>query len=178
MQGLFLLQCCAELATDRVKLRKELGDDIWNTLKNIGENPWINIVYNLPTVFLKNYSFSWRTLLFIAVIFVSGVKLDISHYNALLTIYLESEHDFSPLEFLEEIANANVLPNRVTYQKLISQFCNKGQVQEANQIIKHMETEQFPINEDILSSLIYGHFINKYIHTTFLLHYSKNISKL
>ena len=46
--------------------------------------------------------------------------MDISHYNALLRVYLENEHPFSPSEFLSYLRARGVEPNRVTYQRLIS----------------------------------------------------------
>lgn len=51
---------------------------------------------------------------------VAGVLLDVSHYNALLKVYLENEHKFSPTEFLAKLEKKGVEPNRVTYQRLIS----------------------------------------------------------
>ena len=46
--------------------------------------------------------------------------MDISHYNALLRVYLENEHPFSPSEFLSYLRAQGIEPNRVTYQRLIS----------------------------------------------------------
>lgn len=38
MQGLFLLRCCTELIADKSpSLRKELGEEIWRTLKKLGK---------------------------------------------------------------------------------------------------------------------------------------------
>lgn len=42
-----------------------------------------------------------------------GVAFDISHYNALLRVYLENEHSFNPMKFLETLELKNVQPNRV-----------------------------------------------------------------
>lgn len=41
-----------------------------------------------------------------------GVPMDISHYNALLRVYLENEHPFSPAKFLEELEMKGLQPNR------------------------------------------------------------------
>ncbi|KAL7302489.1 hypothetical protein TKK_0005133 [Trichogramma kaykai] len=89
-----------------------------------------------------------------------GTPIDVSHYNALLTLYLENDHEFSPLDFLENMIQADTLPNRVTFQRLIAQFCNHGQVKEANQIIDFVKRNNVPITESILSPLIYGHAMN------------------
>ncbi|ETE71867.1 Leucine-rich PPR motif-containing protein, mitochondrial [Ophiophagus hannah] len=58
----------------------------------------------------------------------AGVVFDVSHYNALLKVYLQNEHDFSPDVFLTKMEEANVQPNRVTYQRLIAAYCNKGDI--------------------------------------------------
>lgn len=41
-----------------------------------------------------------------------GIPMDISHYNALLRVYIENEHPFSPAQFLEELENKGIQPNR------------------------------------------------------------------
>lgn len=38
---------------------------------------------------------------------------DVSHYNALLKVYLQNEHKFSPTDFLAKMEEASVQPNRV-----------------------------------------------------------------
>lgn len=40
------------------------------------------------------------------------VPMDISHYNALLRVYLENEHPFSPTEFLTDLESKGIEPNR------------------------------------------------------------------
>lgn len=41
-----------------------------------------------------------------------NVSMDISHYNALLRVYLENEHPFSPTEFLADLESKGIEPNR------------------------------------------------------------------
>lgn len=48
----------------------------------------------------------WKTLTRL------NIPMDISHYNALLRVYLENEHDFSPAEFLADLESKGVEPNR------------------------------------------------------------------
>lgn len=48
----------------------------------------------------------WKTLTRL------NIPMDISHYNALLRVYLENEHDFSPAEFLADLEAKGVEPNR------------------------------------------------------------------
>lgn len=42
-----------------------------------------------------------------------GVKLDISHYNALLRVYLENEYNLDPMKFLKMLEEKKIEPNRV-----------------------------------------------------------------
>lgn len=81
----------------------------------------------------------------------------------MLYIYLENDHEFSPVDFLEEMVNANIKPNRVTFQRLILQFCNQGKINEANRLMEDMENNKISVNEEMFSSLIWGHSINKYV---------------
>ncbi|XP_077193639.1 leucine-rich PPR motif-containing protein, mitochondrial [Paroedura picta] len=86
-----------------------------------------------------------------------GVVYDVSHYNALLKVYLQNEHTFSPTEFLTKMEDANIQPNRVTYQRLISSYCNKGDIDGASQILGFMKSKELPITETVFSTLVTGH---------------------
>lgn len=44
----------------------------------------------------------------------TGAQYDVSHYNALLKVYLQNEFKFSPTDFLAKMEEANVQPNRVS----------------------------------------------------------------
>lgn len=87
----------------------------------------------------------------------SDVPFDISHYNALLRVYLENEEKFNPTEFLQELSNKGLEPNRVTYQRLIARYCLEGDIDGATTILQHMKEKQLPINEQIINALIEGH---------------------
>lgn len=93
----------------------------------------------------------WRTLDNL------NVPMDISHYNALLRVYLENEHQFSPTEFLADLQSKGVEPNRVTYQRLISRYCQLGEIDGATQILEYMREKQLPVNENVFNALIMGH---------------------
>ncbi|KFO93421.1 hypothetical protein N320_05384, partial [Buceros rhinoceros silvestris] len=86
-----------------------------------------------------------------------GAVYDTSHYNALLKVYLQNEHKFSPTEFLARMEEANVQPNRVTYQRLIAAYCNEGDIEGASQILGFMKNKDLPITEAVFSSLLKGH---------------------
>ncbi|KAH0515163.1 Leucine-rich PPR motif-containing protein, mitochondrial [Microtus ochrogaster] len=60
-----------------------------------------------------------------------GTVYDVSHYNALLKVYLQNEHKFSPTDFLAKMERANIQPNRVTYQRLIAAYCDVGDIEGA-----------------------------------------------
>ena len=85
------------------------------------------------------------------------VKMDISHYNAILKAYLENDHDFSPTEILSQVTNAGLRPNRVTYQHLISKYCRDGDIDGATTILEHMKQIGMPVNEQVFKSLVFGH---------------------
>jgi leucine-rich PPR motif-containing protein len=83
--------------------------------------------------------------------------MDISHYNALLRVYLENEHPFSPSEFLEELERKGVEPNRVTYQRLVARHCQQGDMEGAAKILQIMRDQQMPVNESVFNALVTGH---------------------
>ncbi|XP_061481391.1 leucine-rich PPR motif-containing protein, mitochondrial [Rhineura floridana] len=86
-----------------------------------------------------------------------GVVYDVSHYNALLKVYLQNEHTFCPTEFLTKMEDDNVQPNRVTYQRLIAAYCNKGDIDGASKILGFMKSKELPITEFVFSALVTGH---------------------
>ncbi|XP_044519217.1 leucine-rich PPR motif-containing protein, mitochondrial [Gracilinanus agilis] len=86
-----------------------------------------------------------------------GVTYDISHYNALLKVYLQNQHKFSPTDFLAKMEEANIQPNRVTYQRLIAAYCNEGDIEGASKILGFMKTKDLPVTEIVFSTLVTGH---------------------
>uniref|UniRef100_A0A5S6N1F4 Leucine-rich PPR motif-containing protein, mitochondrial n=1 Tax=Xenopus tropicalis TaxID=8364 RepID=A0A5S6N1F4_XENTR len=86
-----------------------------------------------------------------------GAVFDVSHYNALLKVYLQNEHKFSPTEYLAKMEAANVQPNRVTYQRLIAAYCNEGDIEGASKILGFMKNKDLPITEAVFNTLVTGH---------------------
>ncbi|KAF3708052.1 Leucine-rich PPR motif-containing protein, mitochondrial Precursor [Channa argus] len=86
-----------------------------------------------------------------------GAQYDVSHYNALLKVYLQNEFKFSPTDFLAKMETANVQPNRVTYQRLIAAYCQNGDIEGASTILGFMKGKDLPITEDVFNSLVTGH---------------------
>lgn len=103
-----------------------------------------------------------------------NVPMDISHYNALLRVYLENEHHFSPTDFLAEIESKSIEPNRVTYQRLIARYCQQGDIDGATRILEFMRGKNLPVNEAVFNSLILGHSqVRKFIVCTELMEFRK-----
>ncbi|XP_012720452.2 leucine-rich PPR motif-containing protein, mitochondrial [Fundulus heteroclitus] len=86
-----------------------------------------------------------------------GAQYDVSHYNAMLKVYLQNEYKFSPTDFLAKMEAANVQPNRVTYQRLIAAYCQNGDIEGASTILGFMKSKDLPITEAVFSSLVTGH---------------------
>ncbi|XP_037128630.1 leucine-rich PPR motif-containing protein, mitochondrial [Syngnathus acus] len=86
-----------------------------------------------------------------------GAQYDVSHYNALLKVYLQNDFKFSPTDFLAKMEAANVLPNRVTYQRLIAAYCQNGDIEGASTILGFMKSKDLPITEAVFNALITGH---------------------
>ena len=53
------------------------------------------------------------TQLYILVLLLLGVKPDVMLYNALLSVYIQNNHNFNPLEVLEKMEKNTIEPNRV-----------------------------------------------------------------
>uniref|UniRef100_A0A3Q4AYY1 PROP1-like PPR domain-containing protein n=1 Tax=Mola mola TaxID=94237 RepID=A0A3Q4AYY1_MOLML len=86
-----------------------------------------------------------------------GAQYDVSHYNALLKVYLQNEFKFSPTDFLAKMEAANIQPNRVTYQRLIAAYCQNGDIDGASTILGFMKSKDLPITEAVFNSLVTGH---------------------
>ncbi|CAH6778052.1 leucine-rich PPR motif-containing protein, mitochondrial [Phodopus roborovskii] len=86
-----------------------------------------------------------------------GTVYDVSHYNALLKVYLQNEYKFSPTDFLAKMERANIQPNRVTYQRLIAAYCDVGDIEGASKILGFMKSKELPITEAVFSALVTGH---------------------
>ncbi|KAG6445714.1 leucine-rich PPR motif-containing protein, mitochondrial [Manduca sexta] len=86
-----------------------------------------------------------------------GIPMDISHYNALLRVYVENEHPFSPAQFLEELERKGLQPNRVTYQRLMWRYCQEGDVEGATKVLEKMRELHMPVSEPVLNALVMGH---------------------
>uniref|UniRef100_A0A3Q3GHE3 Leucine rich pentatricopeptide repeat containing n=1 Tax=Labrus bergylta TaxID=56723 RepID=A0A3Q3GHE3_9LABR len=86
-----------------------------------------------------------------------GAQYDVSHYNALLKVYLQNEFNFSPTDFLAKMEASNIQPNRVTYQRLIAAYCQNGNIEGASTILGFMKSKDLPITDAVFNSLVTGH---------------------
>lgn len=148
-QSLMILRCCGNLVPNELpENRTILAKEIWKTLNYIG---------TILIILLLQLNV---TQIYILYLIFLGVPLDISHYNTLLKVYLENDYQFSPTEFLEDLEKQGVVPNRVTFQHLISSYCQNGDIAGASRILEYMRDKQLPINKIVFNSLIMGHSQN------------------
>lgn len=82
--------------------------------------------------------------------------LDTSHYNTLLNIQCLLNYPQDPMDFLNEMKEADVEPNRVTYRRILHRYCQMGQPDGAYKILEKMKELEFPIDESVFNSLILG----------------------
>jgi len=97
---------------------------------------------------------------YIQILEKTGVTFDVSHYNAILRVHLENEKEVSAPEFLAEMENAGITPNRVTFQHLVGLYCVDGNIMGATTILEHMKAQDMPISEAVFISLLKGHCAN------------------
>ena len=57
-------------------------------------------------------------------LFRPGVKPDVMLYNALLSVYVQNNHDFNPLEILEKMEKNSIEPNRVSFSVTCYMYIN------------------------------------------------------
>ncbi|KAJ7382735.1 hypothetical protein OS493_033020 [Desmophyllum pertusum] len=84
----------------------------------------------------------------------SGVEPDVMLYNGLLNVYLQNNHDFNPLEVLEQMENNKVEPNTTTLLLLIEGYAQKGDVAGAFKVLEFIKAAQMPLTEQVFASLV------------------------
>ena len=62
--------------------------------------------------------FKFSTVYIIFIFFFADVELETTHYNALLSVYIQNRHKFSPLEFLAEMQESKIQPDKVCLEFL------------------------------------------------------------
>lgn len=88
---------------------------------------------------------------------IYNVKMDASYYNALLKIYLNNKHEFSPLDILSDMKKQSIVPNENTYKELLKYYCMKGNMSGAMTVFQCMKDENHVLTEDVFNSFILGY---------------------
>lgn len=89
----------------------------------------------------------------------TGLSLDTSHYNMLLSVKLMNEEKFSPTEFLSSMESKGVAPNKATFELLVANFCRMGDMNGAMEILSYMKEAEMLLDHFIFHSLIMGHCV-------------------
>ncbi|CAK9296832.1 unnamed protein product [Gordionus sp. m RMFG-2023] len=142
MQALLLIRCCGDfMVEEHILERNKILDNIINLCQKL------------------------------------NVKFDISHLNSLLKIFCENKHflalpniksfdkdinkDELAINILNDIfpnfkiiQNKDIQPSRITYQRLVSYFCESGDISKAEQVLEVMKAKDIPVNEAVFASLI------------------------
>ena len=69
----------------------------------------------------------------------AGTKLDIRHYNSLLSVYLDNEHAFDPEDFLLILSEDGVAMNDESYSLFVRRYCQTGNVVDAMRTLEFMK---------------------------------------
>lgn len=83
--------------------------------------------------------------------------VDTSMYNCLIKALNENNTEFDPQKILDELSAADLTPDRVTYQRLIHQYCMRGQIEGATGLLEKMKQLDMSLNEQTFVSLILGY---------------------
>ena len=75
----------------------------------------------------------------------------------MLKVHLDNGNNVAASDFLQEMEEAGIVPNRVTFQHLIGLYCQGGNITGATTILEHMKEEGMAINEAVFLSLLAGH---------------------
>lgn len=82
--------------------------------------------------------------------------MSITHYNALLKLYVENEQDFSPMEFMKDMESKGIYPDNDTYEACINHYCRKGNVTETLRLVGNMRDSHVFVTETIFNLITMG----------------------
>ncbi|XP_015759792.1 PREDICTED: leucine-rich PPR motif-containing protein, mitochondrial-like [Acropora digitifera] len=122
----------------------------YQVLRNCGTE----LVYEKPEDRVKLAHGFWDQLMEI------GVKPDVMLHNALLSVYIQNNHTFDPLEVLEKMENSNIDPNRTTLLLLIQGYAQKGDIAGAFKVLEFIKEAGMPLTEQVFSALITAYGFN------------------
>ncbi|XP_073231331.1 uncharacterized protein [Porites lutea] len=89
-----------------------------------------------------------------------GVKPDVMLYNALLSVYIQNNHNFNPLEVLEKMEKNTIEPNRTTLLLLMQGYAQKGDIAGAFKVLEFIKAAQMPLTEQVFAALITAYGFN------------------
>ena len=69
----------------------------------------------------------------------AGTKLDVRHYNALLSVYLANDHAFDPEDFLVILSEDGVAMDNTSYLLFVQRYCQTGNVSDAMRTLEFMK---------------------------------------
>lgn len=75
----------------------------------------------------------------------------------LLKVYLENQHSFSPSDFLNDLSTKKIEPNRVTYERIIMQYCQMGNIAGAMDSLAIMREKNMTLTPNVYHALIIGY---------------------
>lgn len=84
-------------------------------------------------------------------------ELDISHYNAYVRCLIDNEVRFVPAEFMRELEEMDIYPNRSTYENLIEKFCRAGDVEGASKIVTFMRENIVFVGKPVFDSFLFAY---------------------
>ncbi|KAK3753711.1 hypothetical protein QZH41_013799, partial [Actinostola sp. cb2023] len=120
----------------------------YQMLRNCGKE----LMYESPQSRTDMVHVIWDKLL------ASGIQADIMMYNALVSVYLQNDYDFNPLEVLEQIQSAGLEPNLITMTLVIKEFGQKGDIAGVFKVLEFMKTEEMPVTEPVYAALILAYW--------------------
>lgn len=85
------------------------------------------------------------------------IPVDVSHYNSLIRVLNENGTPYDPKKILDEMTERNLSPDRITYQRLIHQYCLQGDIAGATGLLERMKENDMELNEATFASLILGY---------------------
>ncbi|CAK1540253.1 unnamed protein product [Leptosia nina] len=82
-------------------------------------------------------------------------KIDVGHYNELLTVYIANKRTIVPSGFVDQMAP--VKPNDATYALMLKALSEGGDINRATEVISNMKALGIPASRDVFNSLIVCH---------------------
>ncbi|XP_068750755.1 leucine-rich PPR motif-containing protein, mitochondrial-like [Montipora capricornis] len=122
----------------------------YQVMRNCGTE----LLFEKPEDRVKLAHYFWDRLMEI------GVKPDVMLYNALLSVYVQNNHDFNPLDILEKMEKNSIDPNRTTLLLLIQGYALKGDVAGAFKVLEFIREAGMPLTEQVFAALITAYGFN------------------